>query len=84
MRSGAKGAAGPSSGVVGRPRWARWGENEGGGLLTPTLQGQGRSLYRWRHGGKEEVEEKEVRWWATDRLVRSPTVNLADIRSLRP
>ena len=25
-----------------------------------------------------------MRWWATDRLMRGPTINLADIRSLRP
>ena len=33
---------------------------------------------------KVEVEGKEVRWWATDRLVRGPTVTLAAFRSLRP
>ena len=52
---------------------------------TPTLQGQGR--YKW-HGimGRRrwQLEGKEVRWWATDRLVRGPTVNLAASRSLRP
>jgi hypothetical protein len=30
------------------------------------------------------LEGREVSWWATDRLVRGLTVNLADIRSLQP
>ena len=38
----------------------------------------------WEGGRRWQLEGKEVRWWATDRLVRGPTVNLADIRSLRP
>ena len=38
----------------------------------------------WWEGGGGSWGGKEVRWWATDRLVRGPTVNLADIRSLRP
>ena len=57
---------------------------------TSTLQGQGR--YRlwgiggmvWWEGGGGCWEGKEARWWATDRLVRGPTVNLAASRSLRP
>ena len=70
---------------------AWWGGREGRGGVgmkgvascTPTLQGQGR--YRWRHeGGGGSWEGKEVRWWATDRLVRGPTVTLAAFRSLRP
>ena len=32
----------------------------------------------------KEEGKKEVRWWATDRLVRGPTVTLAAFRSLRP
>ena len=38
----------------------------------------------WWEGGGGSWEGKEVRWWATDRLVRGPTVNLAAFRSLRP
>ena len=38
----------------------------------------------WWEGGGGSWEGKEVRWWATDRLVRGPTVNLAASRSLRP
>ena len=38
----------------------------------------------WWEGGGDSWEGKEVRWWATDRLVRGPTVNLAAFRSLRP
>ena len=38
----------------------------------------------WWEGGGDSWEGKEVRWWATDRLVRGMTVNLAAPRSLRP
>ena len=38
----------------------------------------------WWEGGGGSWEGKEVRWWATDRLVRGPTVTLAAFRSLRP
>ena len=38
----------------------------------------------WWEGGGDSWEGKEVRWSATDRLVRGPTVNLAAFRSLRP
>ena len=38
----------------------------------------------WWEGGGGSWGGKEVRWWATDRLVRGPTVNLAAFRSLRP
>ena len=38
----------------------------------------------WWEGGGGSWGGKEVRWWATDRLMRGPTTNLADIRSLRP
>ena len=30
------------------------------------------------------MEGKEVRWWATDRLMHVPTATLAAFRSLRP
>ena len=38
----------------------------------------------WWEGGGGSWGGKEVRWWATDRLMRGLTTNLADIRSLRP
>ena len=38
----------------------------------------------WWEGGGGSWEGKEVRWWATDRLVRGLTVTLAAFRSLRP
>ena len=88
MGGGAKGAAGPSPGVVGRPGWARWGGDERGGLLhthsaRSSMCEHGRQRSRCVACGGASVC-KEVRWWATDRLVCGPTVTLAAFRSLRP
>ena len=85
---GAKGAAGPSPGVVGRPGRARWGGDERGGLLhthsaRSSMCEHGRQRSRCVACGGASVC-KEVRWWATDRLMRGLTTNLADIRSLQP
>ena len=81
---GAKGRAGPSSGVAGQLRWAgRRGGQGGGGLHThPLLPGGVRQIAELGKDGGW-VGGKEVRWGATHRLIHSSTARIAVLSPLR-